>query len=163
MIKAWTKNKISCTSRLLRAQTEVMAGWQEDALTLTRVGCDATLRCSRCTLLGSLSCCTYSQLCSVYNKLCHFLLWNGPKLHLDLFMFMFDICSSHDSSSQAAQPFLFLCILKVVKHRPLWVRCLIAATRGNSLHHLKTHYTTQPVFTLRYTWSVEISCDRQNP
>ncbi len=41
-------------------------------------GSDVMLHCSSGTSLGSLSCCTYTQLHSVYDKLRQFLVWNGP-------------------------------------------------------------------------------------
>ncbi len=58
-----------CAWQLLRVQMEVIVGWEQDALKLTRVGCNVTLCCSSYSSSGSLSCCTYTWLCSAYTEL----------------------------------------------------------------------------------------------
>ncbi len=136
-----------------------MAGWKEDALTLTRVWCNIMFRCSSRTSLGSLSCCTYTQLCSVYNELRHFLIWNGLTLNFALTSSCLRLISV--AGMIAAHR---LCLLKVAMSP--------SGKKSHCCHIMKfiaslqdSHYATRPVgylrcFTLRlidknFTWSTK--------
>ncbi len=90
-----------CASQLLRAQTEGMVYWQEDALTLTRVGCDIVQvrHWGHChvVLIHGFALFTTNFVISYFDC-------SHTKLCLHLFMFTFNICSSQDSRSQALSP-----------------------------------------------------------
>ncbi len=131
-----------CASQLLCAQTEVMLGWQEDALS------DVTLRCPSCTSLRLLLCCTCTRLHDVYNKLHHFLVHNGPTPNFTL-----------TSSCLCLISVAAMTVYNKLHHFLVWNG---PASKWNSLHRFKTHYATQPVFTLRYVWLIGISHDLQN-
>ncbi len=72
--------------------------------------------------------------------------WSHDKLCPDFFMFTFDIYCNHDGSLQAAEHFLFLWLLKLVKFRPLLVRlpqsellALLQESRYATQHNTTQH------------------------